>query len=298
MSIVLPDVPEDFDDFWSEARGEAEGVPLDFDRSLGSAYDLEGFSVEALAFRSVGGRTLHGWLAYPPGARRLPGFLWIAPYGRESLLPDAYGTRQGMVSLSFNFFGHGAFHQEKYVRERGYFAEGAGDPSTWIFRTLIQDCLVALRVLQGQLEVDEDRIGAAGMSQGGGLAIAAGAHSPIVRAVCADMPFLGGVRSRLIGEVHRYPLRELSDFMENTPLGRERLWNTLGYFDTVNQATRCRVPTHVTLGLKDPASRPDSVRSIFDALPGIKELTQLDWGHDWHPDMVPINRAWFARYLA
>ena len=298
MSIVLPDVPEDFDDFWGEALAEAEAVPLDFNRSVGNAFDLTDFVVETIAFRTVGSRTLHGWLAFPPEARRLPGFLWIPPYGRESLLPNAYGTRAGMTSMSFNFFGYGPFHQEKYTPDRGYFPEGAGDPTTWVFRTMIQDCFVALRVLRAQLEADENRLAAMGMSQGGGLAIACGAHSPIVKAVCADMPFLGGIRTRLLGDVYRYPLKELSDYIENTPLGQVRLFNTLSYFDSVNQATRCRVPTHVTMGLKDPASRPDAVRSIYEALAGKKELTELDWGHDWHPDMVNVNRAWLARWLA
>jgi cephalosporin-C deacetylase len=200
--------------------------------------------------------------------------------------------------MSFNFFGYEAFHQEKYAPDRGYFAEGAGDPHTWIFRTLVQDCLVALRVLQAQLEVDEDRIAAMGMSQGGGLAIACGAHSPIVKAVCADMPFLGGIKSRLLDSVYRYPLKELGDYMENTPLGQALLFNTLSYFDSVNQATRCKAPTHASLGLKDPASRPDAVRSIFDALAGPKELVELDWGHDWHPEMISGNRAWMAKWLA
>ena len=62
--------------------------------------------------------------ARPGRSRRAPGFVWIPPYGRESLLPNAYGTREGFVSLSFNFFGHEAFHQEKYVTARG--SKGTG----------------------------------------------------------------------------------------------------------------------------------------------------------------------------
>ncbi|MHB8635053.1 MAG: acetylxylan esterase [Fimbriimonadaceae bacterium] len=298
MSIVLPDVPEDFDDFWGEVRAEADAVPLNFSRSLANAFDLPGFTVETLAFRSADNRTLHGWLAYPPSERHVPGFLWIPPYGRESLLPNAYGTRTGMASMSFNFFGHGSFYQEKYTPARGYFAEGAGSPDSWVFRRMAQDCMVGLRVMQAQLEVDEDRIAAMGMSQGGGLAITCGARSPIVKAVCADMPFLGGIRSRLLEEVYRYPLKELADYMDETPLGRERLFHTLSYFDSVNQATRCQVPTHVTVGLKDPASRPNAVRSIYEALPGPKALTEIDWGHDWHPDMVTLNRQWLDQWLA
>ncbi len=38
--------------------------------------------------------------------------------------------------------------------------------------------------------------------------------------------------------------------------------------------------------------------SIYEALAGPKELTEMDWGHDWHPEMVGINRGWLARYLA
>jgi cephalosporin-C deacetylase len=85
--------------------------------------------------------------------------------------------------------------------------------------------------------------------------------------------------------------------MHAIPLGVERVLNTVSYFDTVNMATRCRVPTHVTLGLKDPACRPPNVRACYQALPGEKALTELDWGHDWHPSMVDTNRRWLIEHL-
>jgi cephalosporin-C deacetylase len=240
---------------------------------------------------------VNAWIAYPQGERGLPAFLWPPPYGRESLMPNDFGTRKGFVSMSPNFFGEDAFHQEKYVPERGYFAEGAEWPTTWVFRRIIQDAIVAIRVLQAQVEVDESRIGAMGMSQGGGIAIWLGAFCPIVKAVCADMPFLGAIQHTLSMPVHRYPLRELTDFMDTIPVGRERVLNTLSYFDTMNVATRCVKPTHVSLGLKDPACRPDTVRAIFEALPGSKMLRSYDWGHDWLPDMIGNNRRWLLENL-
>lgn len=297
MSELGPYVPEDFDEFWAELVGEARAQPLDFRRSLHNDYPLDGFVVEQLRFRGAGGTPLDGWLAYPEGARRLPGFLWIPPYGRESMLPNEYGSRKGFVSFSFNLHGLPAFHQEAYIPERGYFAEGASSPHTWVFRTLVQHCLIAARVLEAQIEVDEDRIGAMGMSQGGGLAIWVAAFSPIVKAVCADMPFLGGMRRTLSGNAYRYPLKELFDFMETEPLGREKLLWTVGYFDTVNVATRCHKPTLVSRGLKDPSVRPDTAQAIYDALPGEKRLVTYDWGHDWHPEMVSNNRNWLVDWL-
>jgi cephalosporin-C deacetylase len=294
---LRPYVPEDFDEFWLEAAAEAAATPLDFRRSRGNDFDLPGFQVETFEFGAMHGRRLQGWISYPPGERRVPGFVWIPPYGRESLLPNEYGTRAGFASLSFNFFGHPAFHQEKYVTSRGYFSEGAGDPHTFIFRRMLQDTLIATRVLQAQLEVDEDRIAAMGMSQGAGLAIWLGAWSPIVKAVCADMPFLGGIADILSQPVYRYPLKELVDFMETEPLGRERVLNTVSYYDTMNMATRCAKPTHVSLGLKDPSCRPPNVRAIYEALPSGKILREYDWGHDWHPDMVESNRRWLDEHL-
>lgn len=294
--LVL-DPPEDLDEFWRTAERRAHEAPLDFHRSSTNDFELPGFIVETIAFRGIGGETLHGWLAYSPEARRLPGFLWIPPYGRESLLPNAYGTRSGFTSFSFNFHGLPSFHQEQYTPARGYFAQGVQQPETWVFRKMAQNAMIAARVLQAQIEVDEERVGAMGMSQGGGMAIWLGAFCSAVKAVCADMPFLGTMRSTLARTAYRYPLKELIDFADTLPLGRETVLGTLAYFDTVDMATRCKVPTQVSLGLKDPASRPETVRAIFDALDCEKRLIELDWGHDWHPDMIANNAEWLTERL-
>ncbi len=296
MSELVPRVPEDFDEFWQGAVDEAKEAPLEYHRSVRKAFDLPGFMVESIAFRGMAG-AIHGWFAYPEGARRLPGFLWIPPYGRESLPPNAYGTREGFASLSFNFFGHDGFYRETYAPDRGYFAEGVEDPRTWIFRRMFQDAFIAARVLEAQIEVDEDRIGSMGMSQGGGMSIWLGARCPIVRSVCADMPFLGAVHDTLAKPIYRYPTKELTDYAATIPLGMERIRHTASYFDTLSQASRCHVPTQVSLGIRDPASRPEVVRAIYAALPGPSSLVEYEIGHDWHPEMVVNNRAWLLKQM-
>lgn len=289
--------PENLRSFWSEAVEEALQEPFDYHRSLSNEFELPGFHVETMTMRGMHGSEIHGWIAFPPGAKRLPSFLWVPPYGRESLLPNAYGTREGFTSLSFNFHGHGAFHQEKYVPERGYFSQGIDDPETWVFRGMAQNALLAARVLQSLPEVDENRIGAMGLSQGGGIAIWLGALSPIIKAVAADLPFLGALHHTITRQAYRYPLKEITDYASNIPLGMERALHTINYFDTMNMASMCHVPTLVSVGLKDPAVRPDQVKSIYEALPGKKELRVYDWGHDWHPDMVECNRTFLLENM-
>jgi len=297
-ATYLPYAPEDFDAFWAETVEEARVQPLDYRRTLTNDFDYPGFFVETVRFRGMHGAELEGWLAYAPGASRQKSFLWVPPYGRESLLPNEYGTREGFTSFSFNFHELGAFHQEKYTPSRGYFAQGAESPETWVFRTMVQNALIATRVLQAQPEADEDRIGAMGMSQGGGIAIWLGALSPIIKAVAADMPFLGAMNQVLERQAYRYPLKELTDFADTIPLGMERILNTIAYFDTLNFATRCTKPTHISYGTKDPACRPDQVQAIFEALPGDKKLVEYEWGHDWFPPMVENNRNWLVEKLS
>jgi cephalosporin-C deacetylase len=297
MIELAYDRPEDFQDFWQSLVEEALNAPLDVSHLRLNSYNHPTHSVETFQFRGLDGSARHAWLAYPEGARGLPGFLWVPPYGRESKLPDEYGTRQEMTSMSFNLHGELAFHQEAYVPARGYFAEGAEDPHTWIFKRFFQDSVIALRILQASVQVAPDRIGTAGMSQGGGLSVWLGAWVPFVKAVCSDMPFACAFGNTILNFGYRYPLKELKDFIETIPVGEARVLNTMSYYDTVFHAQHCLVPTHVSLGLKDPASRPANVETMYQALTGVRHLEKLDCGHDWHPSMIENNRNWFLRYL-
>ncbi len=297
MSELAPYPPEDMAEFWQETVQQAMDAPLDAVRSRQDEQMRRGFQIDLLRFRGIDGQELHGWIAVPEGVHHGPGFLWLAPYSRWSMMPNEYGTRDGYVSLSFNFFGESAFHDETYTPARGYFAEGAEDPETWVFRRMLQNAVIAARIMHAQVEVDETKIASMGMSQGGGMSIWLAAWCPLIKAVCADMPFLGGMPWALSNRVYRYPLKELTDYMGSIPLGQERVMHTISYYDTLNQATFCEKPTLVTLGLKDPAVRPEQVRAIYEALPGEKVIEELDWGHDWHPSMVDRNKDWLDRWL-
>ncbi len=291
--FLQPYVQEDFDEFWGEAISEAGEVPLDFRRGRKNVSRREGWWVEEISFLGLGERWLQGWIAFPlERSGRLPAFLWAPPYGRSSALPDAYTTREGFVSMSFNLLGESAFYQEEYEPSRGYYALGAEDPARWIYRRIYQDCWIGVRVLRAQIEVDEDRLGVMGLSQGGGIALALGALSPYVKVVCSDLPFLSAMRYVLSRNVHRYPLKELVDYALELPLGMERIKNTLSYYDTLNFATRVKVPAQVSLGLRDPACPPETVRAVYEALRVPKRLIEYEGGHDWDVRMISYNREW------
>ncbi|MEX2244455.1 MAG: acetylxylan esterase [Fimbriimonadaceae bacterium] len=296
MTLWQPDPPEGFENFWRETFEEADEAPLDYERKTQHDVVRDGFTIDVFSFRGVKGTTLHGWFAFP-SPTPTPAFLWLPPYSRWSMVPNEYGTREGFCSLSLNYFGEHAFHSETYKPERGYLAEGIESPETWVFRRLFQDSVIAGRILQSLPEVDPGRIGSMGMSQGGGISIWLGAFCPFVRCVVGDMPF-GAARPVVFArDIHRYPLRELIDWWSGDPTRRVAAMRTMSYFDTVNMASLCRVPTLVTYGTNDPAVREYEVRSVFEALAGEKKIEAIESGHDWHESMVERNRAWLEKWL-
>ncbi|MCH7903143.1 MAG: acetylxylan esterase [Armatimonadetes bacterium] len=298
MTLQAPYLPDDFSSFWRGTVDEADDAPTDFQRTRQQTVKQLGLTIDLIEFPGVKGDLLQGWFAYPESGEGSNGFLWLTPYGRSSMQPNQYGTRSGFCSLSFNHHGESAFYEQEYKPEHGYFADGIADPETWVFRRLFQDSFIAVKVLLAQEEVFGSGVSANGFSQGGGLAIWLGAMHPAVRCVVADMPF-GAARPHVFNkDIRRYPLKEVSDWMAQSDEHRRKAMRTMSYFDTVNLATVCDVPTLVARGLRDPAVKSYEVMSVFEALPGEKKLVEVDCGHEWHASMVERNREWMRKQFS
>src|SRR6476661_4521734 len=73
----------------------------------------------------------------------------------------------------------------------GVMTRGVASPETYYYRRLYVDAVRAVETAAGLSGVDADRIGVAGTSQGGALALAAAALAPESIRLChADIPFL------------------------------------------------------------------------------------------------------------
>src|SRR5207253_11024084 len=74
---------------------------------------------------------------------------------------------------------------------RGHIIRGLNDaPDKLLFRNVFLDTAQVARILMAMPEVDADRVGATGGSQGGGLTLACAALEPRVKKAAAVFPFL------------------------------------------------------------------------------------------------------------
>ncbi len=100
------------------------------------------------------------------------------------------------------------------------------------------DAVRAVEVIREHDAVDPARIVVAGVSQGGGLALAAAGLVDSLAGVMSDLPFLCNF-PRAITERER-PYAEIVGYLKTHPDRVHRVMETLAYFDAATLAMRTR----------------------------------------------------------
>ena len=159
----------------------------------------------------------------------------------------------------------------------GVMTRGVLDPQTYYYRRLITDAVRAVEAMRslagtGSAPVDPERVAVLGMSQGGGLALAAAALCPEVAAVVALVPFLSDF-PRALNVTDAYPYREITDFLSMQRGAVQQVMSTLRYVDVVNLVPRASAPALFSVGLMDTTTPPSTVYAAYNTYAGPKELT-------------------------
>lgn len=292
--LKVPNPPSDFEPFWRAVVAEADVLPIQYERVHFAEDDLPTHQVERLRWLGCDGRGREGWFAIPRAVKSpAPAVLYLPGYGVSTVPINENTAFEQCITFSINLHGYSVVPNVPYSPELGYFTQGIELPQTYVYRRIMLDCLLAMRVLVSQPEVDSARVGVAGLSQGGGLGVMMGAWCRLVRAVVAELPALTYWEYLIQRVAWRYPMKEFQDYMERTGASLEALLTTLQYYDTVHHAPYVSVPVQVSLAMKDPGIRVPVVFSLYDALRVPKRLLIYEeLGHDWSPAMRPRLEEW------
>jgi cephalosporin-C deacetylase len=180
---------------------------------------------------------------------------------------------------------------------RGFLTSGLAGPQTHYYTRLFVDAVRALSVPSAVPELAGRAVVATGMSQGGGVALAAAHLHGAVAAVAADVPFLCNFR-RAVNVTDAMPYFEISEYCRLYPERVDQVFNTLSYFDAVNHARRLKVPALFSVGLADPITPPSTVYSAFNHYPGEKAIEVYEFnGHDGASTVHFERKVAFVRGL-
>jgi len=281
--------PADFDAFWSETLAESRAAAWAAERAPVRS-GLATLDVHDVTFAGYGGDPVRAWLRLPRGAQGpLPAVVQYIGYGggRGHATDDLLWASAGFAHLTMDTRGQGSSWKTGDTEDRhgtgpqfpGVMTRGIRDHRTYYYRRLYTDAVLAVDALRSMPEVDQDRVAVLGRSQGGGLALAAGALADDVRAVIAQVPFLCDF-PRALGLNDEPPYSEITRYLAVHHDAVESVHRTLSYFDGVNLARRGTAAASFSTGLMDATCPPSTVFGAFHEWRGPKEIEV--WPYNGH----------------
>ncbi len=270
-----------------------------FDVRWDSHVILTGLTVQKVLFQSFDGQEVGGLLQFPrfTGKARFPFLVHYAGYGGEVLMDSDFVTAGYAV---FNFS-----HRGMLMGSKGFdryspaplLVQHVEDKDRYVYRSVVIDCLLAIKAMSKMQMVDPNRLGVMGTSQGGALSIIAASLDPRVQAAACDLPWLTDydyVLNHDVGGLYN----ELKEFLKRFPDKRAPVAHTLGYFDTLFFAEELKIPVLMSLGGTDPIASPGSVRKLFERIPGVKTLLEIPaMGHERSTLFRYLAQKWFDFFL-
>jgi cephalosporin-C deacetylase len=147
----------------------------------------------------------------------------------------------------------------------GYMTRGIDDPREHFYRRVFTDAVRLVDATRDLPFVDADRVAVTGGSQGGGIALAAGALATGVAAVLPDVAFLCAYR-RGAEVAADGPFVELATYLSVHRDRVDRVFETLSYFDGVNFARRIHAPSLFSVALMDRVVPPSTTFAAYNHL--------------------------------
>ena len=273
--------PEDIDRYWDDVLAETAQIPLDPEVVYDPLRSTASIDVYEVFYTSLDHVRIAGWYAVPRQREgRLPGLLQVPGYNMEPPVPKNWAAR-GYAAFSAAPRGKLRSNRQFNPGYPGLLTYGMVDRNTYSYRGFYMDACRAVDFLLGRDEVNGDRIGVTGHSQGGGLTISTAALRPEIKAAAAGAPYLCGYMDS-IELTDAYPYQEIADYLRMYPDSRQQVEDTLAYFDGINLAHRITCPIIISVGLQDSTCPPETGFATYNAIASDdKKIYAYDGhGHD------------------
>jgi cephalosporin-C deacetylase len=279
--------PADLDAFWQSTLADARAAasPAAF---VPVASALRLVQVEDVTFSGFGGSPIRGWFLSPAGAAgRLPTVVEYVGYGGGRSVPQHWlaWPAAGYALLVMDTRGQGSAWSIGVTPDAtgpgdadgvggqypGFVTRGIERPETWYYRRLVTDAVLAVDAARAHPRADPDRVVVAGISQGGGLALAVAGLRDDIGAACVDVPFLCHWR-RAIEITDQHPYHELTRYLAVHRDGADAALRTTDYVDGVHFARRATAPALFSVALRDETCPPSTVFAAYNAYAGPKDI--------------------------
>jgi cephalosporin-C deacetylase len=286
--------PADFDTYWDQALAELDEVQPDvelreatFQTPFAECFDL--------FFTGVGGSRIHAKYLRPIGpVEPRPAVLQFHGYSQDC---GDWWEKLGYAGLGFcvaamDCRGQGGISEDlggiRGNTLRGQIMRGLDDsPAKFLFRQIFLDTVLLGRIVGAFEEVDADRMGAMGASQGGALTLACAALLPGIKRAAPCYPFLCDYQRVWEMDLSVGPYEDLKTYFRRyDPLHRREteIFTKLGYIDVQHLAPRIKASVLMGCGLMDEICPPSTQFAAYNKITSEKDvIIYPDFGHEMLP---------------
>ncbi len=297
--------PDDFDAYWERALAEMrsvdpkpELVPAELQTSFAECFHLY--------FTGVHGARLHAKYLRPrKRTGKGPALLEFHGYSTNS---GDFVSKLGWVGAGFSVAaldcrGQGGLSEDlggvRGTTQSGHIVRGLFDgPDKLLFRDIFLDTVELFAVVAGFDEVDSERIGAHGASQGGALTLACASLEPRIKKAAPVYPFLSDYRRVWEMDLAKDAYAELRTFLRHHDPTHERVdewFRRLGYIDVQHLAPRIQAEVLMAIGLMDPICPPSSQFAAYNKIGSKKSRVIFpDFSHEHLPGWADREWAFFS----
>ena len=293
--------PADHDAYWQAAL--AELADTDLNPELVQA-EFQSSEAECfhLYFNGVRGARIHAKYLRPRSAKK-PHPALVEFHGYTMSSGDWNGklawVGHGFSIASLDCRGQGGLSEDsggiRGTTQHGHIIRGLLDtPDKLLFRQIFLDTVALARIVMGFEEVDPDRVGALGGSQGGALTLACAALEPRIRRSAPTFPFLCDYQRVWEMDLAENAYGELREFFRRhdpTHARAAEWFEKLGYIDIQHLAPRIKGEVLMGIGLMDKICPPSTQFAAYNKIKAPKERVIFpDFGHEWLPGFG--DRVW------
>ena len=247
-------------------------------------------------FTGVGGARVHAKLLRPRNTSQLhPAVLMFHGYsGRSGDWSSMLGyVAQGFTVAALDCRGQGGLSEDKGGvigwTLNGHIIRGLdGPPEKMLFRQIFLDTAQLAKLVMDMPDVDQDRLGATGGSQGGGLTLASAALEPRIKRVAPVFPFLCDYKRVWEIDQARDAYAELQEYFRKFDPRHEHeeaVFEKLGYIDVQHLCPRIKGEVLMATSLMDTVCPPSTQYAAYNKISNPKSIDIYpDYGHEDLPE--------------
>jgi len=295
--------PQDFVQFWDEAKTALATIPIDARMTLLSERCTEKVNVYHVNLQNfrVGSR-LYGILCIPKKEGKYPALLKVPGAGVRPYAGDVAMAEKGIITFEIGIHGIPVTMEPGVYSDLGastlyqYFNYNLDNKDRYYYKRVYLGCVRANDFLVSLPEYDGSNLAVAGGSQGGALSIITAALDPRIKFLAAFYPALSDVTGYLNGRAGGWPhIFEKNNLPFNNM--KEKI-ETVGYYDVVNFARLLKVPGFYSWGFNDETCPPTSMYAAYNVITSPKDLyLALETGHWTYPEQREKFNLWLEQKL-